>query len=129
MTGIKCNRAAFVLICGLAMLWPVAARADDAVDAKLDRMVDIERPLSGKLDDLFKSLSKEFEITIAVDDSAFKREKMAYNGAQKAAFPKASVRLRTALEWVLDQADLRYEVRDNKVMIIPLNRGGKEVAF
>src|SRR5258708_2372444 len=119
MSGIGTRCAALALILGLATFSPVGARADDAVDGKLDRLTDFDRAIFDKLDNLFTFLSQRFDVAIVVDDAAFKREKMTYDGAKKVRFPRASVRLRTSLEWVLDQVDLRYEVRDNKVVIIP----------
>jgi hypothetical protein len=131
MIGITCNRAALVLICGLALSLPMSARAEDSIDAKLDRAVDVERPICAELKDLFEYLSDNFGVAVTVDDAAFKREKLDHDALyQKIDLPRMpGIRCRTALEWMLDQADLRYEVRDNKVMIIPMKRGGKEVAF
>jgi hypothetical protein len=112
------------------MFWPVAARAQDSADARLDRVVDIQRPISAKLDDFCDFLSKRLGVTVIADHAAFKREKAIYDGAKKIKLPKLpGVRGRTALEWALDQADLRYEVRANKVMIVPMIRDGQEFEF
>lgn len=133
MTGIGAVRAALlVVISSLAVIWPRAARAEDSVDDKLDTVLILERRGSGRnrqLDDAVADLAKRMGVAIKVDDAAFRQEKIIYNGGQTIKFLGRNVRGRTALEWVLDQADVRYEVRDKTVMIIPKTRGGKDVPF
>src|SRR5262249_43258240 len=103
-----------------------------SVDAKLDALIILERRGSGqnrRLDDAVADLAKRIGIAVKVDDAAVRREKAAHDGAKTVKFLGRNVRGRTALEWVLDQADLRYEVRDKTVMIIPMTRAGKNVPF
>jgi RNA polymerase sigma factor (sigma-70 family) len=50
----------------------VAGR-NQAIRASLDRVVDIERPINASLHDVLEFLSDRFEVTIHVDDVAFRR--------------------------------------------------------
>src|SRR5262249_55188293 len=124
--------ALLILACGVAVSRPAALRAEDSVDAKLDALIVLEWSGTGQnrhLDDAVADLAKRIGVTVKVDDAAFRREKAAFDGAKTVKFLGRNVRGRTALEWVLDQAEVRYEVRDKIVMIIPAKRGGKDVPF
>ena len=108
---------------------PAVVRADDTIDNKLDATTLFGPSRSANMDEVLSGMSKVIDVPIKVDDEAFRREKVVFDGKKYAHVPRATLRNRTALEYLLGQVDARYELRGKTIMVIPMTRDGKELTF
>jgi hypothetical protein len=108
---------------------PVDGRADD-VQAKLMKVVDIDKSIKAPCIDVMQFLSDRFDLKIQVDADAFVAEKLEVPSKKSIALPLApGVCIDTILRLELSQVNAVYEVRKDIIVIIPHTFQGMPRSF
>lgn len=106
------------------------AFGQDEVKAKLDKRIDIDKPIEATLKDITEFLADRFDVRIVFDKNAFAQAKVQDPATTKVRLPKMpNAMLDSILRISLAQAKSVYEIRGKDVVIVPSTTDGKPRPF